>query len=254
MSKKIEIFESVWAYVRSFPKSDRSRYTKEQRKRVGERYAVLAKMERQLKAHVGQLVLVIVRRMVDYGCSMGMPARRIFPIREEGFRLGVISSPGFLMRKSSEYLSWNTAITTDKHVVRGTPMPGPIEDDVFAPFLTCLDKPLQGDTFSVRERTALQVVAGDQAVCEWAIAEQEEERIQTMARLLDHYLVFRTLVERRRQERNHLAQQIEQDWLSRRSDGDLVRTLRRLIELGVDEAMPNIHLVRHIAQHFRITM
>lgn len=238
--------------------------------------ARLRKLHDAVHGAIGQFVLVIKKRLgSDEGCF-----KHVFsPHVEASFRLGILQAPGLIMTANDSGILGRTQIDlVTSHYTRTwrgvggwsiRVKSGPIKDDILDSFWMHLDTLLEG---SERPRHGpvkrLEVVVGNEAVFAWATREHYELLVRDMVRSLGREVSFPALAKRQEHDRNARASAIESLWAeyltlrgregARRRFEEVLqvlgRTLEELKELGIDEATPNVHLIRHIAQQFKFPL
>ena len=163
---------------------------------------------------------------------------------------------------------------------------GPIAEDPIRQYWNSLDVPmrLRNPLNRIGRPVRLQVFAGDKAVQAWA-AKGHELLLRRLAREIGRYVSFPALTESLERERAAAANALEPLWTEQvrltrtiaavraRTDNDSavfmtwgereqLKELERLLkghlqnlkDYGVDDATPNIHLIRHIAQQLNFTL
>ncbi len=187
--------------------------------------ARLQKLHDAVRSAIDQLVLVISRELKTHGCSMGMPARMLWPLIEQHLWLGILAEPGLTLTVDRKGLVTDQIIgtlTTSQFVRAWQALSrwhtrldsGPITDGILNSFQFHLDTPLEGSEDALcGPVNRLEVIAGDEAVFAWAVKYEKEELVQIMARLLGREMVFPTLQVRHREERDRLARDIEAYWV-----------------------------------------
>jgi hypothetical protein len=164
---------------------------------------------------------------------------------------------------------------------------GCINDDIIYSFWMYLNEPLEGTPWHPYggPEKRLEVIAGNNAVFDWAEQENEELLLRDMARMLDYEVTFPALTKRIERDRDAIANDIESLWpeyfalakvvadlIKRFGEDDaslatwrqraqlkavkeqLSTDIAKLIEYGINDAMPNLHLIRHVAQKLGITL
>ncbi|HTP57131.1 MAG TPA: hypothetical protein VMJ72_02545 [Candidatus Paceibacterota bacterium] len=243
--------------------------------------ARLTKLRDAAHGAIGQLVLVISRRLETHGCSMGMPARLRWPEIDQALRLGTLTEPGLVMDidRNDVTKDLRCSLSTAQHAYAWYGMgwntrlySGPITDDILNSFWMHYDTPLEGAERTVHGPIKqLEVIAGDKAVLHWARHDSRVILVRDMARLLGRELSFPALTERIQRDRTFHAGAIEPLWAERvellrriksvksRFDDRLEEVerllrghLEELKKLGVGDSTPNVHLILHVADQMKI--
>jgi hypothetical protein len=245
---------------------------------------------------IGELVLVI-QRSLEPSSSMMMPHNPRDLYVDSRYKLCRVSEPGLLITFGCErgFDEAVVSISATAFVAAWRGMSGwmkekrdgCINDDIIYSFWMYLNEPLEGTPWHPYggPEKRLEVIAGNNAVFDWAEQENEELLLRDMARMLDYEVTFPALTKRIERDRDAIANDIESLWpeyfalakvvadlIKRFGEDDaslatwrqraqlkavkeqLSTDIAKLIEYGINDAMPNLHLIRHVAQKLGITL